>query len=95
MRPSCPGYLTILETVVLSFLIIKAFPAEEVTDFPLKNLAPWLLGGWATDGMVSLYLGAGYGKLNLNEELKRWTSLIVQNMFLSTVSHDLFSDVPQ
>jgi hypothetical protein len=33
-----PGYFTLLETVVLSLLIIKAFPAHEVTDYPLKNL---------------------------------------------------------
>ncbi|CAL1139377.1 unnamed protein product [Cladocopium goreaui] len=31
-------YFTLLETVVLSLLIIKAFPAHEVTDYPLKNL---------------------------------------------------------
>lgn len=31
-------YFTLLETVPLSLLIIKAFPAMEVTDHPLKNL---------------------------------------------------------
>lgn len=32
------SYFTLLETVILSRLIIKAFPADEVSDSPLKNL---------------------------------------------------------
>ena len=32
------SYLTLIETVVLAGLIIRAFPAEEVKDYHLKNL---------------------------------------------------------
>eukprot|EP00913_Durusdinium_trenchii_P011082 g10404.t1 len=32
------SYLTLLETILLACLVIKAFPAEEVADYPLKNL---------------------------------------------------------
>eukprot|EP00438_Fugacium_kawagutii_P030240 Skav219533 [mRNA] locus=scaffold30:667757:678045:- [translate_table: standard] len=31
-------FATLMETMLLSHLIIRAFPAEEVSDYPLKNL---------------------------------------------------------